>query len=61
MSTKKNSANSPETLSLREVYRNGWMTVREDTLRRQDGAEGIYGVVCKVDFSLITQRTFRRG
>jgi 8-oxo-dGTP pyrophosphatase MutT (NUDIX family) len=42
-----------ETLSSREVYRNRWMTVREDSIRRQDGSNGIYGVVCKPDFSLI--------
>jgi ADP-ribose pyrophosphatase len=32
-------------LSTREVYRNAWMTVREDIVRRPDGREGIYGVV----------------
>ncbi len=42
-----------ERLSSREVYRNRWMTVREDSIRRQDGSSGIYGVVCKPDFSLI--------
>lgn len=44
---------SIETLSSREVYRNRWMTVREDSIRRQDGSVGIYGLVCKPDFSLI--------
>jgi ADP-ribose pyrophosphatase len=42
-----------KTLSSREVYRNRWMTVREDAIRREDGTEGIYGVVCKADFSLV--------
>jgi ADP-ribose pyrophosphatase len=42
-----------ETLSSREVYRNRWMTVREDGIRRGDGTEGIYGLVIKPDFSLI--------
>jgi ADP-ribose pyrophosphatase len=42
-----------KTLSSREVYRNRWMTVREDTIRREDGSEGLYGVVCKPDFSLV--------
>jgi 8-oxo-dGTP pyrophosphatase MutT (NUDIX family) len=42
-----------ETLSSREVYRNRWMTVREDAIRRQDGSSGIYGVVSKPDFALI--------
>jgi len=42
-----------ETISSREVYRNRWMTVREDAIRRQDGSSGIYGVVHKPDFALI--------
>ena len=42
-----------ETISSREVYRNRWMTVREDGIRRQDGTSGIYGVVHKPDFALI--------
>ncbi|WP_239470347.1 hypothetical protein [Archangium violaceum] len=40
-----------ETVSSMEVYRNRWMTVREDAIRRQDGSSGIYGVVHKPDFS----------
>lgn len=39
-----------ETLASREVYRNAWMTVREDQVRRRDGSTGIYGVVEKTDF-----------
>ena len=35
------------------VYRNRWMTVREDTVRRANGEEGIYGVVEKPDFAVI--------
>ena len=35
------------------VYRNRWMTVREDKIRRADGGEGIYGVVEKRDFAVI--------
>jgi ADP-ribose pyrophosphatase len=42
-----------ETLSSRVVYRNRWMTVREDAIRRQDGSRGIYGVVEKTDFAAI--------
>ena len=42
-----------QTLSSREVYRNPWMTVQEDILRREDGSEGLYGVVRKADFSLV--------
>ena len=32
-------------LSSRTVYRNAWMSVREDDIRRTDGSVGIYGVV----------------
>ncbi|MET0402592.1 MAG: NUDIX hydrolase [Cystobacter sp.] len=54
MSTKKQpGAPLIQTLSSREVYRNRWMTVREDILRRPDGSEGLYGLVDKLDFSLI--------
>lgn len=42
-----------ETLSSREAYRNRWMRVREDRIRRRDGSEGIFGVVEKPDFAVI--------
>ncbi|MGW5571406.1 NUDIX domain-containing protein [Nocardia thailandica] len=42
-----------ESLSSRTVYRNPWMRVREDTVRRADGSTGIYGVVDKSDFALV--------
>jgi 8-oxo-dGTP pyrophosphatase MutT (NUDIX family) len=35
------------------VYRNAWMTVREDEVIRADGSTGIYGVVNKPDFALV--------
>ncbi|BCJ46848.1 ADP-ribose pyrophosphatase [Actinoplanes ianthinogenes] len=38
------------------VYRNPWMTVREDEIRRPDGSPGIYGVVEKPDFALVLPR-----
>jgi 8-oxo-dGDP phosphatase len=41
------------TVASREVYRNDWMTVREDQVRRPDGSEGIYGVVDKPTYALI--------
>lgn len=41
------------TLSSREVYRNAWMSVREDEIERPDGSAGTYGVVDKPDFALI--------
>ncbi|WP_222426762.1 NUDIX domain-containing protein [Amycolatopsis rhizosphaerae] len=40
-------------LSSRQVYRNAWMTVREDDIRRPDGSHGIYGVVDKPDYALV--------
>ena len=41
------------TVDSRVVYRNRWMTVREDRIRRQDGSDGIYGVVDKPDFVVV--------
>ena len=35
------------------VYKNRWMTVREDRVRRPNGDHGLFGVVGKPDFSLI--------
>lgn len=45
-----------QRLSSHEVYRNPWMTVREDRVRRADGSTGIYGVVDKPDFALVLPR-----
>ena len=42
-----------KTLDSRIVYQNKWMTVREDKIQRQSGAEGIYGVVDKPDCAAI--------
>ncbi|MAZ67014.1 MAG: ADP-ribose pyrophosphatase [Kangiellaceae bacterium] len=42
-----------KTLESNVVYRNRWMSVREDKIRRASGAEGIYGVVDKPDFVVI--------
>jgi len=44
---------SIERIDTREVYRNAWMTVREDGVRRPDGSTGIYGVVDKPMYALI--------
>ncbi|EHY88622.1 NUDIX domain-containing protein [Saccharomonospora azurea] len=40
-------------LDSRQVYANNWMTVREDSIRRPDGSDGIYGVVDKPDYALV--------
>ena len=42
-----------ETLASREIYRNRWMSLREDSIRRADGSEGMYSVVAKPDFAVI--------
>ncbi|MEU6642042.1 NUDIX hydrolase [Saccharomonospora sp. NPDC046836] len=42
-----------QRVSTREVYRNDWMTVREDAIRRPDGSAGIYGVVDKPHYALV--------
>lgn len=42
-----------ETVSTREVYRNQWMSVREDVVRRPDGSEGIYAVVARPDYAVV--------
>lgn len=42
-----------KTTASRVVYENRWMRVREDSIERQDGSPGIYGVVEKADFAVI--------
>ncbi|MBB4688832.1 NUDIX domain-containing protein [Amycolatopsis jiangsuensis] len=42
-----------QRVATREVYRNNWMTVREDAIRRADGSPGIYGVVDKPTYALV--------
>ena len=38
------------------MYANPWMTVREDLVRREDGSEGLYGVVDKPTAAVIIPR-----
>jgi 8-oxo-dGTP pyrophosphatase MutT (NUDIX family) len=45
-----------QRLASREVYRNNWMTVREDDIRRPDGSDGIYAVVDKPTYALVIPR-----
>ena len=40
-------------VSSRVVYRNRWMTVREDEIERDNGVRGIYGVVEKSDSAIV--------
>ncbi|CAH0528883.1 NUDIX domain-containing protein [Vibrio hippocampi] len=42
-----------KTLSSKVVYKNNWMTVREDQIERESGVQGIYGVVDKPDCAVI--------
>jgi 8-oxo-dGTP pyrophosphatase MutT (NUDIX family) len=42
-----------QRLASREVYRNSWMTLREDDVRRPDGSMGIYSVVDKPTYALV--------
>jgi 8-oxo-dGTP pyrophosphatase MutT (NUDIX family) len=46
-------ARGMRTTSSREVYRNPWIRVREDTVVLADGSTGLYGVVEKADFALV--------
>lgn len=45
-----------ETIDSREVYSNAWLTVREDSIRREDGSTGIYGVVSRLDYVIVIPR-----
>jgi ADP-ribose pyrophosphatase len=47
------SAESITTLSSREVYRNPWLSLREDQILRSNGKPGIYSVVDKEDCAII--------
>lgn len=44
---------SIERLHTREVYRNDWLRLREDGIRRPDGSEGSYAVVDKPAYALV--------
>ncbi|MDA4105866.1 ADP-ribose pyrophosphatase [Mycobacterium holsaticum DSM 44478] len=44
---------SIQTISSREVYRNHWLTMREDAIRHPDGSDGIYAVVDKPSYALV--------
>jgi 8-oxo-dGDP phosphatase len=42
-----------QRIATREVYRNNWMTLREDDIRLPDGSTGIYAVVDKPTYALV--------
>ncbi|XVQ84288.1 NUDIX domain-containing protein [Microbispora siamensis] len=41
------------TVSSREVYRNPWLSLREDVVERPDGSRGIYSVVDRPDYAVV--------
>jgi hypothetical protein len=41
------------TLTSRIAYANPWLRIREDTIRRRDGSDGLYGVVERTDFVIV--------
>ncbi|MGE5136803.1 MAG: NUDIX domain-containing protein [Gemmatimonadota bacterium] len=49
------SARTPDirTISSRVVYRDSWITLRQDEIERPDGSRGTYAVVDKPDFALV--------
>jgi 8-oxo-dGTP pyrophosphatase MutT (NUDIX family) len=42
-----------EPVASREIYRNPWLVLREDAIRRPDGSPGIYSVVDKPTYALV--------
>ena len=42
-----------ERIASREIYRNPWLVLREDDIRRPDGSRGIYSVVDKPTYALV--------
>lgn len=44
---------SIECVASREIYRNRWLVIREDDIRRPDGSLGIYAVVDKPTYALV--------
>jgi 8-oxo-dGDP phosphatase len=49
-----------ECVASREVYRNPWLVLREDDIRRPDGSPGIYSVVDKPTYALVMPYDGRR-
>lgn len=52
--------NHIQRLASREVYRNSWLTLREDDIQRPDGSGGIYAVVDKPNYALVIARSTDR-
>jgi 8-oxo-dGDP phosphatase len=45
--------NQIRRVASREVYRNDWLTLREDDIRLPDGSAGIYSVIDKPTYALV--------
>jgi 8-oxo-dGTP pyrophosphatase MutT (NUDIX family) len=48
--------NQIHRVASREVYRNSWLTLREDDIRLPDGSPGIYSVIDKPTYALVIPR-----
>lgn len=48
--------NQIHQVASREVYRNNWLTLRGDDIRRPDGSTGIYSVIDKATYALVIPR-----
>ncbi|SEQ77847.1 NUDIX domain-containing protein [Mycobacterium sp. 88mf] len=46
-------ADTIRQIATREVYRNNWLTLREDDIVRPDGSTGVYAVVDKPTYALV--------
>ncbi len=53
MSAESSTEPPVRRLASRVVYRNNWMSVREDDIEFLDGTRSIYGVVDKADYALV--------
>ncbi|MCV7411819.1 ADP-ribose pyrophosphatase [Mycobacterium florentinum] len=49
-----------ERLASREIYRNPWLILREDDIRRPDGSPGIYAVLDKPTYALVIPHDGKR-
>jgi 8-oxo-dGDP phosphatase len=49
-----------ERVGSREIYRNKWLVLREDDIRRPDGSPGVYSVVDKPTYALVIPYDGRR-
>ena len=45
--------NQIQRVGTREVYRNNWLTQREDEIRLPDGTSGVYSVIEKPTYPLV--------